>query len=234
MCKPSERAQTVRADQTRPPAQPIVDVPRPEPVRFRHRQKLTGSVRHRTCGHFRAPEASFQPWFAHYLISQFGIDRVAREPIININGFPDSELKTKVVSGEVRPDAVVTRHPGIVMRHYANRIGKASDESGLGLLKELAVISELKVGATVQGGLNNKSLRWDVDKLLLLLEEYQATHDIEPPLAYVCVLDNHARRQHSGDEIKDYCESVAGGRIKVLHESAVSRPHLTEDGLITR
>lgn len=187
-----------------------------------------------TCGHFWAPEASFQAWFAHYLISQFGIDRVAREPIININGFPDSELKTRVGGGEVRPDAVVTRHPGIVMPHYANRIGKASDESGLGLLKELAVISELKVGATVQGGLSNKSLRRDVDKLLLLLDVYQATHDTEPPLAYVCVLDNHARRQHNGAEIKDYCETVAAGRINVLHESPVSRPQLTEDGLITR
>ena len=34
-----------------------------------------------TCGGAVAPEATFQAWFAHYLISQFGIDRVAREPI---------------------------------------------------------------------------------------------------------------------------------------------------------
>ena len=35
----------------------------------------------RTCAHAVAPEATFQAWFAHYLISQFGSDRVAREPI---------------------------------------------------------------------------------------------------------------------------------------------------------
>ena len=28
-----------------------------------------------TCSHFVAPEATYQVWFAHYLISQFGIDR---------------------------------------------------------------------------------------------------------------------------------------------------------------
>lgn len=32
----------------------------------------------RTCSAAVAPEATFQAWFAHYLISQFGIDRVAR------------------------------------------------------------------------------------------------------------------------------------------------------------
>jgi hypothetical protein len=29
----------------------------------------------RTCAGAVAPEATFQAWFAHYLISQFGIDR---------------------------------------------------------------------------------------------------------------------------------------------------------------
>lgn len=207
-------------------------VMRTEPVQIKFEAAWTVFVQ--TCAHFWAPEASFQAWFAHYLISQFGIDRVAREPIININSFTDSELKARIGGGEVRLDAVVTRNPGIVMPHYANRIGKASDESGLGLLKELAVISELKVGATVQGGLSNRSLRRDVDKLLLLLDEYQTLHDAEPPLAYVCVLDNHSHQQHNGDEIKAYCESAAGNRIRILYESAITRPQVTADGLITR
>lgn len=33
-----------------------------------------------TCVNTLVPEATYQAWFAHYLISQFGIDRVAREP----------------------------------------------------------------------------------------------------------------------------------------------------------
>ena len=40
-------------------------------------------------------------------------------------------------------------------------------------------------GATEQGGLTNKSLRRDVDKLLLRLNEYRANHDTGLPLAYV-------------------------------------------------
>lgn len=211
---------------------PVMQLRKPEPVDIKFEAAWT--VFARTCGHFWAPEASFQAWFAHYLISQFGIDRVAREPIINITGFPASDLKSSLGGGEVRLDAVVTRHPGIVMPHYANRIGKASDESGLALMKELDVISELKVGATVQGGLNNKALRRDVDKLILLLTEFQASHESSPPLAYLCILDNHARKHHDGDSIKAYAQSVAGDRIRVLHVQAVTRPELTTDGLITR
>lgn len=204
-----------------------------EPVKVKFEAAWT--VFAQTCGHFWAPEASFQAWFAHYLISQFGIDQVAREPIINITGFgANADLRARVGGGEVRLDAVVTKSPGIVMPHYANRIGKASDESGLGLLKELAVISELKVGATVQGGLKNVSLRRDVDKLLLLLDEYKAAHASEPPLAYLCVLDNHPRKEHSEDQIKAYCETISGGRIEVLHAAAASRPLLTADRRITR
>lgn len=43
--------------------------------------RAAGEVFARTCAAAVAPEATFQAWFAHYLISQFGIDRVAREPI---------------------------------------------------------------------------------------------------------------------------------------------------------
>ena len=35
----------------------------------------------RTCAAAVAPEATFQAWFAHYLLSQFGIDRAAPGPI---------------------------------------------------------------------------------------------------------------------------------------------------------
>jgi hypothetical protein len=83
-----------------------------------------------------APQTAYQAWVAHYLISQFGIDRVASEPKIYTQLF-QSPLKAKYRSGEAEPDAVVTRRPGIKMPHYVNRLGKASDDSGLGLLKDL-------------------------------------------------------------------------------------------------
>lgn len=187
-----------------------------------------------TCGHFWAPEPSYQAWFAHYLISQFGIDRVAREPLIHIKPFSDSPLKAKVGGGEVRPDVVVTRNPGIVMPHYANRLGKATDESGLGLLKELAVISELKVGATTQSGLSLKSLIRDVDKLSLLLAEFQLKHPgIAVPLAYVCVLDNHGSKSFDPGVLQAYCDAEAPG-IRLLTACADQRPSLVPEGRLIR
>src|SRR5690606_14825029 len=72
-----------------------------------------------TCGQYIAPEATFQAWFAHYLISQFGIDRVGREPTIRIDPFMDSPWKEQLRgSGHARLDAVVTRTPGLQLPHY--------------------------------------------------------------------------------------------------------------------
>lgn len=192
------------------------------------------SVFAQTCSHFWAPEQSYQAWFAHYLISQFGIDRVAREPIIHVKNFTDSPLKTKVGGGEVRPDIVVTREPGIMMPHYANQLGKASDLSGLGLLKTLAVISELKVGASTQAGLDLSFLKRDADKLALLLAEFALKHpDDDPPLAYLCVLDNHGRKQFNPEALKEYCKDNAPG-VELLTGPTGGRPVISEDRLITR
>lgn len=195
--------------------------------------KAAWNVFAQTCGQFWAPEASYQAWFAHYLISQFGIDRVAREPIIKIHNFRTAELRDRIGGGEVRLDAVVTRVPGILMPHYANRLGKASDESGLGLLKELAVISELKVGATVQGGLKKPALIRDIDKLRLLLTEFQDSHGSEAPLAYLCVLDNHVSKEFDPAAVKAYCDSEAPG-VELLFASTESRPPVSADGFIVR
>ncbi|MCB5292613.1 hypothetical protein [Arthrobacter sp. SO3] len=187
-----------------------------------------------TCGHFWAGEPSYQAWFAHYLISQFGIDRVAREPLIKILDFTPSPLKARVGGGEVRPDVVVTIRPGIMMPHYANRLGKASDESGLGLLRDLAVISELKIGASAQSGLDTKALIRDIDKLSLLLAEFKVKHpDATAPLAYVCVLDNHGRQQFNPEKVQRHCQVEAPG-VKLRIFSTDARPPINPDRLITR
>lgn len=184
-----------------------------------------------TCSHFWAAEASFQAWFAHYLISQFGIDRVAREPIFN-TGYFNSIAR----SGEVRLDLVVTRHPGIMMPHYANRRAKSSDLSGIGLLKELAVISELKVGATVQGGLRNPAILQDLNKLTILLREHEQSNQGTPaPLAYMCVLDNHASKTHVRDLLQKRIDvGDVHPSIELLHFSAPHRPLEPSEGIITR
>lgn len=119
-------------------------------------------------------------------------------------------MKTKVGVGGVRPDVEVTRQSGTMMPHYANRLGKASDLSGLGLLKELAVISELKVGASTQDGLDMPSMIRDLDKLSLLLTEFKVMHlGSEVPLACACILDNHGRRSST--------LTLCGGTAKPKH-----------------
>ncbi|MBE4720512.1 hypothetical protein [Pseudarthrobacter sp. AB1] len=187
-----------------------------------------------TCGHFWAPEPSYQAWFAHYLISQFGIDRVAREPLIHIKNFTESPLKSKVGGGEVRPDVVVTREPGIMMPHYANQLGKASDRSGLGLLKTLTVVSEFKIGASAQKGLKMSELIRDTDKLQLLLNEFEVQHPgVEPPRAYACVLDNHGRQKFDPNVLREYCGNETPGVVPLI-VSTEARPLISADRLITR
>lgn len=186
-----------------------------------------------TCSHLWAAEPSYQAWFAHYLISQFGIDRVAREALFNLNYFEQSQRRGSVGGGELRPDPVVTRRPGITMPHYANRVAKAADKSGA-LLKELAVFNELKVAASTQSGLNRAALERDVEKLSLLLEEHELRHEGPAPLAYLCVLDNHAKRTHTDDALRAYLKANAHPDVKLLFHSASVRPDIPADGQLVR
>jgi len=73
-----------------------------------------------TCSHFVAPDATYQAWFAHYLISQFGIDWVAREPNFKHRHFT-SRWAEHAPGGEVKLNVVVTRQHGLALPHYAHR-----------------------------------------------------------------------------------------------------------------
>jgi hypothetical protein len=146
----------------------------------------------RTCANAVAPEATFQAWFAHYLISQFGIDRVAREPIFN-HRHADSMWQALVPGGEVKLDAVVLRQPGVNLPHYVHRPADADgdrDRTGMATLADLAVISELKVAATAGKGLHHRQVAQDVYKLSMLLEQAER-RNIQPPLAYLGILNNN-------------------------------------------
>ena len=155
----------------------------------------------RTCADAVAPEATFQAWFAHYLISQFGIDRVAREPIFKHRDL-GSTWQSLVPGGEVKLDAVVLREPGVNLPHYVHRVGSSpEDTTGMATLADLAVISELKIGATAGGGLDHREVAQDVYKLSLLLEE-ASRRGIELPLAYVGILDNNAKKRYRRDGLQ--------------------------------
>jgi hypothetical protein len=149
----------------------------------------------RTCAGAVAPEATFQAWFAHYLISQFGIDRVAREPIFKHKDL-GSTWQNMVPGGEIKLDAVVLREPGVHLPHYVHRVGASpSDLTGMATLADLVVISELKVASTAGGGLDHREVAQDVYKLSLLLEE-AGRRAIAEPLAYVGILDNNPRKRY--------------------------------------
>jgi hypothetical protein len=188
---------------------------------FDLKYRAAWSVFAETCGAATAPEATFQVWFAHYLISQFGIDRVAREPNFNFrtvkSGYRQRFQKPGRSGGEVRLDAVVTRVPGIDLPHFALRTDAA--EGGLGALDGLAVIGELKVASTAKEGLDHTAVCMDFWKLSMLLEEAEVRgHRV--PLAYVGVLDNHPTKVYNFDHLMTRLKREGvDSRVRLLRAS---------------
>lgn len=178
-----------------------------------------------TCGQYIAPEATFQAWFAHYLISQFGIDRVGREPTFRVGSFMDSPWKAQLAGdGHARLDAVVTHSPGLRLPHYAG-IVRSPDGTGLAVLEELAVIAELKVGSSLARRLKTKDVARDVWKLSMLLDEFELAHPGSAvPLAYACVLDNHPSEPFARAGLDAQLEAVrAHPGVRVMYFRAPVR-----------
>lgn len=144
----------------------------------------------RTCSAAVAPEATFQAWFAHYLISQFGIDRVAREVDFgHTDGAVEfrSPLRQRVPGGSCSLDAVVLRRPGVYLPFRTFFSDRTAGER----LADLAVISELKVGTSAYtAGLSQARVCQDFWKLSMLVQEADA-RGITAPLAFMCILDNN-------------------------------------------
>lgn len=180
-----------------------------------------------TCAQFLAPEPTYQAWFAHYLISQFGIDRVAREPMVKKEDFADTPWKRQVEGNHVRLDVVVTRTPGVHLPHYANRLDVAPDGTGLLRLRQMAVISELKVTATQGEGQIHREVARDAYKLSMLLDELETlgTPASALPLAYLCILDNHPFKTYSRSSLGAHFERLAPDpRVTVLLADQVRVP----------
>lgn len=172
----------------------------------------------RTVEGVRAPEATYQVWFAHYLISQFGIDRVAREPIFKHRD-AGSTWQALVPGGEVKLDAVVTREPGIDLPHYVHR---GDDGTGMHTLADLAVICELKVASSAGGGLDHREVAQDVYKLSLLLEQADR-RGLEVPLAFACILDNNPARRYRRSGLEQRLARLSpDGRVRILLHPSTS------------
>lgn len=173
-----------------------------------------------TCVQFIAPEPTYQAWFAHYLISQFGIDRVAREPMVKKAHFAETPWKSRVLGDHVRLDVVVMRTPGIHLPHYASRLDRAEDGTGLQRLRDMAVISELKVTATQGAGQDHTEVARDAYKLSMLLDELERSGDDQLPLAYLCILDNHPGKTYQRASLDAHFARLEHDpRVKVLLHS---------------
>lgn len=179
----------------------------------------------RTCAATVAPEATYQAWFAHYLISQFGIDRVAREPDFGHHSFT-SPLVERFKGHQVMLDAVLTRQPGIIMPRRAHREGR--DIGGLPLLGDLAVIAELKISCTQGQGLAHTEVARDFWKLSMLLTEADR-HSLPAPRAYVCVLDNHPTRTYNREWLLTrLADDPVDDRVQLLFATNHAAPQTTQ------
>lgn len=178
-----------------------------------------------TCAGAVAPEATFQAWFAHYLISQFGIDRVVREADFGIRepgaGFV-SPMAEHFKGGAVYLDAVVLRRPGVDLPFRT----ATPDGTGADRLADFAVISELKVASSAwAAGLNMFRVCQDFFKLSMLLDE--ARHrGLRRPLAYVCVLDNNPNHPFDIDAV--HRRAAGGGADAAVRLLAHSTARRTE------
>lgn len=77
-------------------------------------------------------------------ISQFGVDRVAREPTFKHRHFTSPSAE-HVPDVEVKLDVVPPPQHDLALPHYAHRGERGG---GLHTLLDVAIISELKVAAT--------------------------------------------------------------------------------------
>lgn len=151
------------------------------------------------CGDTIAPEATYQAWLAHFLIEQFGLRKVVREVDFGARHLQESDRQA-FHGSNLRLDVCVLHSDERVYLPHRSALGDPATpggyaaHSGLGRLKDLAIISELKVGSSVTNGLPYSQINRDAQKLQAILAAGR-NHALNAgrvmPLAFVCVVDNH-------------------------------------------
>lgn len=150
------------------------------------------------CSNTVAPEATYQAWFAHFLIEQFGLLSVVREVDFGARHLI-VEDQTLFDGQNLRLDVCVLCQPIVYLPHRSALGPRSTPEgyaarSGLGRLPDLAVISELKVASTVTHRLPYSAIVRDAKKLQAILKagrQFDVNRNQPMPQAYLCVLDNH-------------------------------------------
>lgn len=110
------------------------------------------------CNNTVAPEATYQAWFAHLLIEQFGLLHVVREVDFGAKHL-DEDDRALFSGSSLKVDVSVLRGPEVFLPHRALLGDKHTPEgqaarSGFGRLPDLLIATELKIGSTQMRGLD--------------------------------------------------------------------------------
>ena len=158
------------------------------------------------CSDTVAPEATYQAWFAHFLMNEFDVLQVVREVDFGSRHLDDSD-RGRFVGSNLMLDIMVLRNPTVSLPRRAHLGLRGSDivpnpRSGLGRLREFLIISELKVASTQDRGLEYGLVLRDFHKLDAILRAAQRHYPENPlPTAIVCILDNHPKHRMNREHL---------------------------------
>ena len=146
----------------------------------------------RSCFDLKANEKAFQAWFAAAVIQEFGMSRVYREIHLSkaqLRGIVGDQVAGRFAKGnEVFPDLSVSWNEDIDARSTSAR---AESLGVKGMLRELAVITELKVTSSTTKSTPRSHVEADIEKLAVLGEAHARSNEDQPLAVYMVILDNH-------------------------------------------
>ena len=156
-----------------------------------------------SCFDLCAREASFQAWYASCVIEEFALSRVYREidfpkqdlfDGLSEDGLSDGfRLAPDQTRGAINPDLVVSWFPDLQARTGVTRHMRI--HSCTAMLRDIAIVSELKVAAIMKNPGQRKAMFADLGKLLAFLRCHAKRDQDELPdrsiAAYLVFLDNY-------------------------------------------
>ena len=162
----------------------------------------------RACGHTVAPEATYQAWLAHFMISKVGLLRVVREVDFGARHLGQG-ARVRFSGSNLMVDLLVLRDPVVDLPRRAALAqpnlpdGQPNPRSGLARLKDFSVITELKVSATQIKGLDYTAVVRDFEKLSAILEAAERQYPGTPlPSAYVGVFNNRTKPRFNFEHLQ--------------------------------
>lgn len=177
------------------------------------------------CARTAAPEATYQAWFAHYLMNEFGVLRVVREVDFGAKYLLEDSDRDRFRGHNLMTDVMVLREPAVDLPRRAWLAKKDAPDahlrSGLGRLGLFEVVCEMKVGSSQGEGLDPSAIVLDGHKLDALARAARETYeDHRVPRLVVCVLDNHPTRRLGVASLRErWAAEFPDGRVELLLDS---------------